>query len=258
MARPDQRPARQQQQGAGPVERRVDGREPADPCGDGAAASLAEQLGDRLGVVRIEVADDLVAPIDQRQHGAVQDRLRSLRPVVDAAGLQAELEPLDDQPLDVGLRAGQEPPAVGVGAEPAGVVGQHLGGVVRGIDREAHQLHAGVGQLALQALHHAGDPGARQRAAREDERGDPDPVGQVGVGHHAARALDQPERAEVERPPAEVLAGAQLGPPEQAQPQAEPRRHDHGPQDDRDSEAIRSIHDRRTIGSTEVGAEAIH
>ena len=99
---------------------------------------------------------------------------------------------------DVGLRAGQEPPAVGVGAEPAGVVGEDRGGVAVGVDRDADELDAGPREPALEALHHAADPRARQRAMREDERGDPDAVGEVGVGDRPPRPLGQAEAAERE------------------------------------------------------------
>src|SRR5690606_31394039 len=85
----------------------------------------------------------------------------------------------------------------------------------------------------------------------ENERGDPDPVGQSLLRDCLARALDEPKLAERHGMAVERLArrtGRRPGPVTD-QGQAEPGRNQERPDDDEDSESVVAIpeaHDRQS------------
>ena len=97
----------------------------------------------------------------------------------------------------------------------------------------------------LQALHHARDPRAGERAAGEDERGDRDAIGQVVLRDGAARSLLQPERAQIRiaKDPGPVRRGERSGRPGSPRPGKQRPRRERG-QHDADTDSIRCGHDR--------------
>ena len=106
-------------------------------------------------------------------------------------GHHAQLEPALDELIDQRPRAGQEPPAIGPGAEAFAIRVQDRGSIMVRIDGKTDEQDLRVLKAVLKALHHGRDSGARERTAREDERDNRDLAGKISLGDASARAFHE-------------------------------------------------------------------
>ena len=142
---------------------------------------------------RVSAADDAVL-VHHEEPGAVVELVARLdaRPGLVLDGL---LELLAQEFVDRRLVAGQEEPALGIGAAApgVGVEGREVvAGRVHG-ERDEPQVGA-VGQLPLEPADGGGHLRARAGAAGEHERRDPHLAPEVGVGDGLPGPLGQRER----------------------------------------------------------------
>jgi hypothetical protein len=97
-----------------------------------------------------------------------------------------------DQRLDLGEVAGDEPPALVIGAEAVGVRAQPLGRVVAGVDRERQE--ARLRQVARQLRQLRGEDRADRVAAGEHEVDHGGAPAQPSLGELGARLIAERER----------------------------------------------------------------
>ena len=140
------------------------------------------------GSRRFEEPDDPAA-VHQGEAVAVRERFGPVGRSAAVVSASASLKPILDEVVRRRLGPGQKPPAIGRRSEPVRIRLQHGRRVVFGVDRDADKKSVRRREPLLQAFHHARDPGARQRTARENERGDPDSIVQIGLRDGAARSL---------------------------------------------------------------------
>ncbi len=183
----DQPPGDREQQDTRRVEGGVDRGEAEDPAGllgrvvPVQADGFVEETSDRLGVLGVERAVDAIAGSHQDQAVAVGDGLGPLLAVGGVGRLDRGLKAVENQRINLVLRAREIEPAVGVGPVARGEFTQDGRRVVFRIDREADEPYAGASQIVLEALHRRRDDRAGRRTSAEDEGGNPGTVGEAGL-----------------------------------------------------------------------------
>ena len=210
---------------------------------------LLFEPSDRRRVLRVVQADDPVARGHQREPVAVGHGLGPFLQVGGVGHGHGCLEAVEDQPIDFVLRPGQIEPPIRVGPVARGELAEDGRGVVIGIDRQAGEEDVRPGQIALDRFHLRRNHGARARASAEHERDDPGAIGEVGVGHGSAGALDQSERCQGLAEVAEMLAGrADIGTGRHGGGADQDRRRDRDGHDG-EAEAIGGVHEITRAGA---------